>query len=272
MNRASFLGLLFIIAGVLVLLVSLDVLQGGFAHLWIISILLVNSCFFVLSRDRLTWGQRIFGFMLLSLGATGVGGEKAGLIALTSASLGFFLSYFFGSKPSWWLLVPAGIFTGLSLYFWLGELLPVWDAVPIMLLIFSGTFTLLYLLPADYGGREWALLPALGLIVLTVVSNDPLERRTTLLIIISLVVVMLVGWWFMRRRRMASSRKAFASSSETSTSGESASQSITNFDDYAGESNTPNDSFDDVHLPLKNTQITTAQASNEQNIHANLEE
>jgi len=216
MNRASFLGLLFIIAGILVLLVSLGLLQGGYANLWIISILIVNCSFFILSRDRLTWGQRIFGFMLLSLGATGVAGDKAGLIALTSTSLGFFLSYFFGSKPSWWLLVPAGIFTGLSLYFWLGELLPVWDAVPIMLLIFSGTFTLLYLLPADYGGREWALLPALGLIVLTVVSNDPMERRATLLIIICLVVVMLVGWWIMRRRRMSSSSKAIAAASSAS--------------------------------------------------------
>lgn len=201
MNRASFLGLLFIVAGILVLLVSFEVLQGGFAMLWIISILLVNSCFFILSRDRLTWGQRVFGFMLLSVGATGVAGDKAGLIVVTSASLGFFLSYFFGSKRSWWLLVPAGIFSGIALYFWLGELLPVWDAIPIMLLMFSGTFTLLYLLPNDYGGREWALLPALGLIVLTVVSNDPLERRATLLIIIFLVIFMLVAWSFMRRRR-----------------------------------------------------------------------
>lgn len=201
MNRASFLGLLFIAAGILVLLVSFDILQGGFALLWILSILVVNSSFFILSRDRLTWGQRVFGFMLMSLGATGVGGDKAGLIALTSTSLGFFLSYFFGTKPSWWLLVPAGVFTGLSLYFWLGELLPVWNAVPIMLLIFAGTFTLLYLLPKVYGGREWALLPALGLIVLTVVSNDPMERNTTLVIIISLVVVMLIGWWIMKRRR-----------------------------------------------------------------------
>ncbi len=212
MNRASLLGLLFITAGVLVLLVSFGVLHGSYARLWIIGILTVNSSFFILSRDRLTWGQRVFGFMLLSLGATGVSGESAGLIALSSASLGFFLSYFFGSKRSWWLLVPAGIFTGLALFFWIRLLLPVWDAVPIMLLIFSGTFTLLYLLPQEFGGREWALLPALGLIVLTVVSNDPMERRATLLIIICLVIVMLVGWWFMRHRRAI----AFAKNQQTS--------------------------------------------------------
>lgn len=207
-NRASFLGLLFIVAGILVLLATFDVLQGGYTHLWIIGILVVNSSFFVLSRDRLTWGQRVFGFMLLSLGATGVSGESAGLIALTSASLGFFLSYFFGNKRSWWLLVPAGVFTGLAFYSWLSIFLSEWDAIPIMLLIFAGTFTLLYLLPQEYGGREWALLPALGLIVLTVVSNDPMERRATLFIIISLVAVMLIGWWFMRLRRMNASYKA----------------------------------------------------------------
>jgi len=207
-NRASFLGLLFIAAGILVLLATFDVLQGGYTHLWIIGILVVNSSFFVLSRDRLTWGQRVFGFMLLSLGATGVAGESAGLIALTSASLGFFLSYFFGNKRSWWLLVPAGVFTGLAFYSWLSVFLSEWDAIPIMLLIFAGTFTLLYLLPQEYGGREWALLPALGLIVLTVVSNDPMERRETLVIIISFVAVMLIGWWFMRVRRLNASYKA----------------------------------------------------------------
>ncbi len=200
-NRASFLGLLFIAAGILVLLANFNVLQGNYSHLWIIGILIVNSSFFILSRHHLTWGQRVFGFMLLSLGATGVSGESASLIALSSASLGFFLSYFFGNKRSWWLLVPAGIFTGLAFYSWLSLLSDNWDAVPIMLLIFAGTFTLLYLLPKEYGGREWALLPALGLIILTVVSNDPMERRATLMIIISLVVVMVIGWLFMRNRR-----------------------------------------------------------------------
>ena len=84
-NRASLLGLLFITAGVLVLLATFDVLQGSYAHLWIIGILLVNSSFFILSRHNLTWGQRVFGFMLLSLGATSVSGDSAGLIALSSA-------------------------------------------------------------------------------------------------------------------------------------------------------------------------------------------
>ncbi|MEZ4606905.1 MAG: hypothetical protein R2865_08940 [Deinococcales bacterium] len=148
-------------------------------------ILIANSAFFLLTQGRLSWGQRVLGYSALAIAATAISGSLAPLVALSSASLGFMLSYI-SNKRRWWVLLPAGLFAGLSLFLWLHNLSPNGDPLPIMLLIFAATFSILYLLPSELGGRSWAFLPALLMIILTVISNDPAGRTSSLILVISL--------------------------------------------------------------------------------------
>jgi len=106
-------------------------------------------------------------------------GEYSGSIAMFLFALPFLVTYFV-AKKNWWALIPAGIFTSIGLVVVLSNLFPdiayysigniqIGIFTSVLFLGFAITFGILWLLR---GSRptEWAKYPAIGLLIVALVS------------------------------------------------------------------------------------------------------
>jgi hypothetical protein len=139
---------------------------------------------------------RIVGVGVLYVLAMSTSGDLAGVAALGFPAAAFAVVYLLRPRRGWWAIIPSGILASVALLVLFEEIFPGWDGAAIMFLGFSATFTTLYLLPALRGGQRWALYPAIGCIVLTVLTNDPSGDGSFFLplVLIGAGVAILL-WW-----------------------------------------------------------------------------
>lgn len=180
--------------GALLLLTTTGLLGAVSSLIWLIVLFVGAGVFYLSSKRRLTRWQRLFGFVLIGVIGVMTGGRFSGVATLGFPALAFILVYL-KNQRAWWALIPGGTLASLALLILLGE------GATILFLGLAATFTLLYLRPVQRGGKRWALYPAIGFIILTVITNDPSGGTPNWLIaslLIGLGVMML--WWWQRKR------------------------------------------------------------------------
>jgi hypothetical protein len=165
----SGVGLILIATGVLYLLQSLDVIQGGFALLWILLFALSGVVFMtVFFSNREHWWAVIPGFTMLGLAGTiAVGkfapgnlGFLAGAILLGMIALSFWLIAF-QRREFWWAIIPAGVLTTLTGIVAFERVMGNGDAVAGFLFFgLALTFAAIGLLPGSDRNLRWAFIPA----------------------------------------------------------------------------------------------------------------
>ena len=159
-------------AGILLFAAQSGLLGALPSFLWLSLLFVLGAAFWLGTPDSLSRWQRVGGFALIGVVAAVSADrfEDAALAGFPALALG--LNYLL--KPGrWWSLIPAGLLGSLALMFTFEGLFPRWDATPVLFLGVAGTFTLLYLLSPQRGGKRWAIYPAILFITLTVLVNDP---------------------------------------------------------------------------------------------------
>jgi len=191
------LGLLLLAVGMLVLATN-GVLPS---FVWLALTLALGAVLWLGLGKRVASGLRLVAFIALGVVATATSGAFAGATATAFIALGFILTY--GGTPGrWWAILPGGIMASVTLMLLFDLVFPAWGGPAIMFLGFAATFTYLYLLPRDRGGKLWALYPAVACIALTVVANDPRSGSPDLLLPLVLIGSgALILWWWRRKER-----------------------------------------------------------------------
>ncbi len=170
-NDLKRLGPVLIGVGLLVLIFNSNLLGTLPALIWLALLFAVAVALWMVGA--IPYWIRIVGVAVLYVLAMATSGNLAGVAALAFPALAFAIIYLLRPKRNWWAIIPGGILASVALLVLFEEIFPGWDGAAVMFLGFAATFTFLYLLPAHRGGQRWALYPAIGSIVLTVLTNDP---------------------------------------------------------------------------------------------------
>jgi hypothetical protein len=180
--------------GIVLLVLNSNLLDNLPALLWLALLAAVAVSLWIIGSLPL-WA-RIAGVVAVYVFAMATTGDLAGVAALGFPAFGFGLVYLLKPKRNWWAIIPGGVLASIALLVLFEEIFPGWGGEVIMFLGFAATFTVLYLLPAQRGGQRWALYPAIGWIVITVLANDPSGDSGFFLplILIGAGVVILL-WW-----------------------------------------------------------------------------
>ncbi|MEX2543173.1 MAG: hypothetical protein WD314_15305 [Trueperaceae bacterium] len=198
-ERARLIGFALLGLGALALVANTGIFGLLPAFVWVMTLFAAGAAVWMLGAGCFAFPQRLLLFIGIGLLATTTSGRMAGTAATGFIAMAFALVYLRDARQ-WWAIIPAGVMAGASLVTTVETLFPRWDAGPLFLLVLAGTFTLLYLLPRERGGQGWALAPAVVLIMVTVVANDPSGRTPGWLVPLVLIgsgVAML--WWWRRR-------------------------------------------------------------------------
>ncbi len=161
--------ILLIVAGALLLLQNIGILESVVALVWALLIAAGGVVFlylFLTERVRYWWAI-IPGFSLLGAAALVVidqffprfGGDLGGMILLGLIGLAFFVIYF-QKREHWWAIIPGGALVTLALIVGLES---VFDGYEMGGLLFVGlglTFGVLYLRPSPYKWMKWFIIPA----------------------------------------------------------------------------------------------------------------
>lgn len=199
-QRVRFTGSALVLLGLLALVGTSPLLRLLPSFVWLVLMFAVGAAVWTMGGLRLPFAQK-----LVLYGATGVfavvtTGRFAGAAATGFIALAFVLVYLHNTRH-WWALLPGGVMGANSLVLTIGAFFPRWDVGPLFMLALAGTFTTLYLLPAERGGQRWARFPAIATILITLVMNDPRGQSPGWL-----VPLLLVGsgagilWWFRRQQ------------------------------------------------------------------------
>lgn len=198
-DQGRFIGTLLLVAGALALVRGDPFLRLLPSFFWVLLLFGAGAATWMWGRGRLPFWQRLLVYIGVGIVATATAGDFAGTAATGFIAMAFVLVYL-ASPRNWWALIPAGVMAGSSLVVTIETFFPRWDVGTLFLLVLAGTFTLLYLLPGARGGQRWARYPAIALIIITVIANDPSGRTPGWL-----VPLMLVGagagllWWVRKR-------------------------------------------------------------------------
>ena len=165
------LGPVLIGVGTLVLIVNSNLLGTLPALIWLALLFGVAVALWMVGS--IPHWIRIAGVVVLYVLAMATSGDLAGVAALAFPASAFGVVYLLHPKRTWWAIIPCGILASVALLVLFEAIFPGWDGAAVMFLGFAATFTVLYLLPSHRGGQRWALYPAIGCIVLTVLTNDP---------------------------------------------------------------------------------------------------
>jgi hypothetical protein len=200
-NDLKRLGPLLIGVGVLVLIFNSNLLGSLPSLIWLALLFGVAVALWMVGA--IPHWVRIVGVVILYVLAMSTSGNLAGVTALGFPALAFGVVYLLRPKRGWWAIIPGGILASIALLVLFEEIFPGWDGAAVMFLGFAATFTFLYLLPAQRGGQRWALYPAIGSIVLTVLTNDPSGDSGFFLplILIGAGVAILLWWRRSNRQR-----------------------------------------------------------------------
>ncbi|OJX46025.1 MAG: hypothetical protein BGO78_03835 [Chloroflexi bacterium 44-23] len=163
--RFVFGGLL-VFFGILALLDSVLVLPFT-GILWGFLFLAGGVGFIILTlSNRSAWWAIIPGLILTSLGVLilveaffpRISDSLGGIIFLGGTALAFWIVYV-RDRNMWWAIIPAGVFTSLSLTVLVDEFTR-FDGGTFFLMGLAVTFALLTILPGLKGNRQWPLIPA----------------------------------------------------------------------------------------------------------------
>lgn len=157
--------------------------------------------FFFATAKTLKLRMRIVGVVFLFIISISSAGSLAEMVPLLFIAFAFASTYF-SCRRCWWALIPSGVFGSLALMVLLEKLFPKWDFDSVFLLGLGATFSLLYLLPSHRGGKRWAIYPAISLIIITVISNDPSDNNALAWF---LPMIFIAGgsallWWWNKNR------------------------------------------------------------------------
>lgn len=176
LRNSYFLGFLVLIAGIILLLQSLEILSGTFENV-IFAVVLGSVGIYLLWKYislRNRWWLLIISLVLigtsisniLSLSNLSQDNSYDALIFAFSLGLGFFTIYL-NDRIQWWGIIPGGVFITLGVI----SLTDVGVVTNINTetIFFFGiglTFLMLSLLPTPLGRMKWAIFPALPLLLL----------------------------------------------------------------------------------------------------------
>jgi len=198
-----FWGGLIIIAGVILLLQSLNIIEFGSLFLSILFVFggVIFLSVFASSRDN--WWAIIPGMTLLSLAliialdyfAPEVSDNWAGTIIMFGIGSSFVPIYLFDHQ-NWWAIIPGGVLLSIGIIIGLEPYVPETVFIGLFFLGIGMTFGVLSLVTTPQGRMNWALIPAgiLGLIglVMMLFSGDVFR-------IVGAVALILVGIYFIYR-------------------------------------------------------------------------
>ncbi len=175
-NRTSrvILGTLLLFAGVIFLLMTLEILVFDLTVLWIAIFGLVGLGFIVaFFHNREEWWPVIPGLALLGLASLLAISEYRPELAdslgpavfLGAIGLSFWVIYSSSRTREWWAIIPGGVLLTLALVVLVSPTFEGEGVGGIFMLGIGLTFVLLYLLPNPEGRLTWALIPA-GILML----------------------------------------------------------------------------------------------------------
>jgi hypothetical protein len=171
MNRRLFLGILFLLLGLVALLSSLGYLSIE-KYIWPVLLAgggLIFMVFFLSSRSN--WWAAIPGSILIAIGLTsalpwiapGLDSKIGGSLVLAGISLGFWLVYL-RIPANWWAIIPAGVMLSIASM----TLVNTDSGLETAGIFFIGlglTFALVALLPGASLRMGWPWIPA-GILLL----------------------------------------------------------------------------------------------------------
>lgn len=198
-ERARFLGIALVAGGVLALLGSMPFFRVLPSLIWLLVLMLLGAVVFTATSFRLRFWQRLSLYVLIGLYATASTGVFGGVAATGFIAMAFLLTFLMQPRH-WWALIPGGVMSAVTVVTLLGRLFPGWQLAPLFMLLLAATFSVLYLLPRERGGQQWARYPAMATILITLIMNDPSGRTPSWLI-----PLLLIGsgagilWWIRRK-------------------------------------------------------------------------
>jgi hypothetical protein len=178
-------GLVLIVGGVLLLLDTFGIFQGG-ALFWTVVSAFAGALFLALYiSDHNHWWALIPGTILLAVSAT-IGlnsflpgyseSNWSGAVILGGIALSFLLVYL-AERGNWWAIIPAGVITTIGVVAFVDIGGTTLASGGIFFLGLGLTFLLVAVLPTPDGQMRWAWIPAgiLGVIgILILVSQENL--------------------------------------------------------------------------------------------------
>jgi hypothetical protein len=194
-NKVKMIAYLLVALGILWIMLNSGILGALPSFIWV-CLMFCAGIVFWLGSSRLGFWQRLAVFAGIGVFAIITSGRFAGTAALGFPAIAFILTYLVNAKH-WWTIIPGGILGSVSLLVMFNKLFPRWDTIPILFLGFAATFSYLYLLPTQKGGKRWALFPAILFILLTVLINDPGGRGPNWLLPLILIGggSTMLWWW-----------------------------------------------------------------------------
>jgi len=198
-----FWGGLIVLAGVILLLQSLDLIEFG-SLLWSFLFVLGGVIFLsVFASNRENWWAIIPGLTLISIAlligldyfAPDLADDWGGSIVLLGIGSSFVVIYLIDHQ-NWWAIIPAGVLISIAVVIGLEEYVSETAFVGLFFLGIGLTFGLLALLPSPQGKMRWSLIPAgilsiMGLVFL-LFSGDVFR-------IIGAVALIFLGAYFIYR-------------------------------------------------------------------------
>ena len=195
-NWRILLGGLLVIVGIASFLDSLNIIPFG-GLLWGVLFVFGGAAFIVyLFQNRKAWWAIIPGVVLIGLGLIilissifpNFQGEIGGFIFFIAISLAFWIVYLM-NKNFWWAIIPAGVMASLAATI-LVDGLTKFNGGGVFLMGIALTFALLTVLPGLEGNRQWPLIPA-G--ILFVVSLFAFFENFNLSSLVWAVILIVVG-------------------------------------------------------------------------------
>jgi len=195
-NWRIFLGGLLVILGIASFLDSLNIIPFS-GLLWGVLFVLGGVAFIVyLFQNKKAWWAIIPGVVLIGLGFIillsslfpNFNDEIGGSIFFVAISIAFLIVYLM-NKKFWWAIIPAGVMASLAATI-LVDGLTRFDGGGVFLMGIALTFALLTILPGLEGNRQWPLIPA-G--ILFVVSLFALFEDFNLSTLVWAVILIVLG-------------------------------------------------------------------------------
>lgn len=187
MQRNTVIGILLIVLGALALLSETGWLSGIDTVVAAVLFAAAGILFVrVYARRGQVWAMPA-AFLFFGLAAAAlVDGALSGAYFLGLLGAGFLLLYAV-EREHWWALIPGGALVSLGVVAGIDELVPGWDAGPVLFLGLALTFVAVWAT-----GRNWALWPAIGLAAIAVFALSTMSAWVLPVILIAAGVYLLL--------------------------------------------------------------------------------
>ena len=189
--------ILLIVVGILLLLQNLGILVGIVALIWSLLFGIVGAVsLYNFLTNRANWWTVILGLALLGLAARialdqfwpQVGDALGGTLFLGGIGLGFWVVYFV-NREHWWAVIPGGVMFTVALVAGLDAVFEGAETGGVLFLGLGLTFGLLYFLPTPYRQMKGAVIPAIVLLMVGLLSTAATTGVLEYLWAIALIVV-----------------------------------------------------------------------------------